>query len=166
MRCIHKCWELMDTIARQLMIILKGCGNQERCLRAGRREMSLMSSKKGKGSTRQSASPQSLQMWWSTLFWSHLYPHGWQECDQGTQHEFIKSKSCLTNPVAFHDDKPHGWGQSSGCCLPGLQQGFQLCLSQHPHRQAQQVWLVRWPENWLSSRAQRAAISATGSSWR
>lgn len=38
----------MDTIARQLMITLKGCGNQERCLRAGRKQMSLVSSKKSK----------------------------------------------------------------------------------------------------------------------
>lgn len=62
------------------------------------------------------------------------------------------------------------WGENSGGCLPGLQQGFQHYLLQHPHRQTQEVGSVwmggRWIENWRGGRSQRIVISGTGPSWR
>lgn len=48
--------------------------------------------------------------------------------------------SCQPSCFPWWQNYLHGWGQSSGYGLPGLQQVFQHCLSQHPHKQAQQVW--------------------------
>lgn len=55
--------ELTDTIAGYSQSSLKNHGDQKRCLRAGRKQVSLWSSKEAKrriqGATGQSASPQS-----------------------------------------------------------------------------------------------------------
>lgn len=51
-----------------------------------------------------------------------------------------QKKSCFTNLIALYNDK---WldtqGESSGCCLPGLQWGFWHCPPWYPLRQAQKV---------------------------
>ncbi|GAB0184124.1 mitochondrial enolase superfamily member 1 [Grus japonensis] len=56
------------------------------------------------------------------------------------QHGFTKSKTCLTNLIAFSD------GKLRKCALD--------------------EWTVRWIENWLNGRAQRVVISGAESSWR
>lgn len=90
---------------------LRGCGGQERCLRNGRKQMSLQSStwarRRTQGISSQTVSPQSLEKWWSISFWGCLYPHGGgQEGDQHCQLGFTKVTLGLVNLVAFYNERP------------------------------------------------------------
>lgn len=40
------------------------------------------------------------------------------------------------------------WGESSGYCLPWLQEGFRSCLTWYPHRQVQEVQ-TKWVDSEL-----------------
>lgn len=62
----------------------------------------------------------------------------------------------------------NGWGDSSGYCLPQLQQGFGHLLSQHPHklrRHGVDECPVEWIDSCFNDRSQRLVISGTGSYW-
>ena len=84
---------------------------------------------------------------------------------RSSQHGFTKSKSCLTNPIAFYD------GMSSwvyeGRAVDVVYCDFSNAFDSVSHnillgklrKSGQDEWSVRWIENWLNGRAQRVFIS-------
>jgi len=91
---------------------------------------------------------------------------------RSSQHGFTKGKSCLTNLIAFYDG-------INGCVDEGravdvvylnFSKAFDTVSRNIPisrlRKSGLDEWSVRWIENWLNGRAQRAVISAAESNWR
>lgn len=128
--------------------------------------------KKGKGSSGQSASSQSLIRCWSTSFWRpSLCTWVTRRWSQAVSMDSLKvNQAWPTDCFLWWNDHLNGSGKSSGCCLPQLQGRLWHCLSQHPHSQTQEAWTgwvnsgVEWElaedhDQW----PQRVMISGTGS---
>lgn len=106
---------------------LKNRGVQEGCLRTGRKQTSLWSSKWAKrriqGTTSQSVSPQSLERWGNgSSLWASCER---QEGDK-EQWAWIHQKEVMFNRTGYllwWDRLLNGWGESGGCCLPELKPG-------------------------------------------
>ena len=90
---------------------------------------------------------------------------------RSSQHGFIKGKSCLTNLVAFYDVIT-GWvdgGRAVDVVYLDFSKAFDTVshniLVMKLRKCGIDEWTVRWIENWLTGRAQRAVISGMESSW-
>ncbi|GAB0186403.1 mitochondrial enolase superfamily member 1 [Grus japonensis] len=88
------------------------------------------------------------------------------------QHGFTKGKSCLTNLIAFYDGMT-SWvdeGRAVDVVYLDFSKAFDtIChniLISKLRKCGLDEWTVRWFENWLNGRAQRAVISGAESSWR
>ncbi|GAB0183029.1 mitochondrial enolase superfamily member 1 [Grus japonensis] len=88
------------------------------------------------------------------------------------QHGFTKGKSCLTNLIAFYDGMT-GWiheGRAVDAVYLDFSKAFDtishIILTHKFRKRRLGEWTVRWIENWLNGRAQRAVISGTESIWR
>ncbi|GAB0206062.1 mitochondrial enolase superfamily member 1 [Grus japonensis] len=88
------------------------------------------------------------------------------------QHGFTKGKSCLTKLIAFCDGMT-GW-VDEGRAVDVVYLVFSKAFDTVAHnilvcklRKCRlDEWTVRWVENWLNGRAQRAVISGAESVWR
>lgn len=78
------------------------------------------------GTTTCSASPQPLRKPWRLVLLEYISAYMKEEVIRSSQYKFAKDNSQLTQLVAFYDKNGwiSGWGESSGCHLPCLQQGF------------------------------------------
>jgi len=89
-----------------------------------------------------------------------------------SQHGFTKGKSCLTNLIAFYDDKT-GW-VDEGRAVEVVYLDFSKAFDTVSHnillgklgKCGLDKWSVRWIENWLNGRTQSVVISGTESSWK
>jgi len=89
-----------------------------------------------------------------------------------SQHRFTKGKSCLTNLIAFNDGMT-GW-VDEGRAVDVVYLDFSKASDAVSHniligklrKCGLDEWTVRWIENWLNGRTQRAVISGAESSWR
>jgi len=87
---------------------------------------------------------------------------------RSTQHGFIKGKSCVTNLIAFYDGLA-GW-VSEGTAVDVAYLDFSKAFDTVSHnillaklrKCGLDEWSVRWIENWLNGRTQRAVISGNG----
>jgi len=85
---------------------------------------------------------------------------------------FTKGKSCLTNLTAFYDGMT-SW-VDEGRAVDVVYLDFSNAFDTVSHniligklrKCGPDERAVRWIENWLNGRAQRAVISSAGSSWR
>ncbi|PKU44429.1 rna-directed dna polymerase from mobile element jockey- hypothetical protein [Limosa lapponica baueri] len=88
---------------------------------------------------------------------------------RSSQHGFTKGKSCLTSLITFYDGMS-GWvdeGKAAGVVYLDFSKAFDTDILIGKLRKCGlDEWTVRWIENWLSGRAQRAVISGTEYSWR
>jgi len=91
---------------------------------------------------------------------------------RSSQHGFTKGKSCLTSLTEFYNGIT-GWvdeGRAVAVVYLDFSKAFDAVshnmLIQKLRRRGLDEWIVRWIENWLKDRTQRAAISGTGSSWK
>jgi len=91
---------------------------------------------------------------------------------RSSQHGFTKGKSCLTNLIAFYGGMT-GW-VDEGRAVDVVYLDFRKAFDTVSHnillgklsKCGLDEWSVRWIENWLNGRAQRAVISGAESSWR
>jgi len=91
---------------------------------------------------------------------------------RSSQHGFTKSKSCLTNLIAFYNGIT-GW-VDEGRAVDVVYLDFSKAFDTVSHyillgklrKSALDEWLVKWTENWLNGRTQKVVISGTESSWR
>jgi len=91
---------------------------------------------------------------------------------RSSQHGFPKEKSCLTNWIAFCDDTT-GW-VDEGRAVDVVYLDFSKAFDTVSHnillgklkKYGLDEWLVKWIENWLKGRTQRAVVSGAESSWR
>ncbi|PKU39004.1 rna-directed dna polymerase from mobile element jockey-like [Limosa lapponica baueri] len=88
------------------------------------------------------------------------------------QHGFTKSKSFLTNLIAFYDVIT-GWldeGRAADVIYLDLSKAFDTVSHNILIRKLRKCGLdegaVRWIESWLCDRTQRVVINGPGSSWR
>jgi len=91
---------------------------------------------------------------------------------RNSQHGFTKGKSCLTNLIAFYDGMT-GWvgeGRAMDVVYLEFSKAFDTVsrniLLGKLRKCGLDEWSVRWTENWLNGRTQRAVISGAESSWR
>lgn len=129
--------------------------------------------KKGKEGPREllgTTLPPSLIRWWSTSFWGHLCPHGWQEGDHENSAWILKANHAWSTWLLSVIKWPPRWtkGEQWVLCAPASARLWHS-LSQHPHSQTQDGW-TGWVDSgvdwWLKDRSQRVTISGTRSSWR
>ncbi|GAB0176162.1 mitochondrial enolase superfamily member 1 [Grus japonensis] len=85
---------------------------------------------------------------------------------------FIKGKSCLTNLITFYDGMT-SWvneGRAVDVAYLDFSKAFDTVshniLVSKLRKCGLDEWTVRWVENWLNGRAQRAVISRAESSWQ
>jgi len=106
------------------------------------------------------------------LIWDVIIKQMEQKKVISSQHGFTKGKSCLINMIAFCDGVT-GW-VDEGRAVDVVYLDFSKAFDTVSHniligklrKCGLREWTVRWIENWLNGRAQRVAISSTGSSWR
>ena len=81
-----------------------------------------------------------------------------------SQHGFTKAKSCSTNLVAFYDGIT-GWvdvGRAVDAIYLDFSKAFDTVfhtLITKLRKRGTDEWTVRWVENWLTGRSQRAVVS-------
>jgi len=91
---------------------------------------------------------------------------------RSSQHGFTKGKSCLTNRIAFYHGMT-GWIDERRA-VDVVYLDFSKAFDTVSHnillgklrKYGLDEWSVKWVENWLNGRTQRAVISVTESSWR
>jgi len=88
---------------------------------------------------------------------------------RSSQHGFAKVKSHLTNPIVIYDSMT-GW-VDEGRAVDAVYLDFSKAFDTISHniltgKLRLDKWAVRWIENWLKGRAQRAVISGAESGWR
>jgi len=91
---------------------------------------------------------------------------------KSSHHELTKGKSCLINLIAFYDSMT-GW-VDEGRAVDVVYLDFSKAFDTVSHnivlgklrKCGLDEWSVRWIENWLNGRTQRAVISGAESSWR
>jgi len=89
-----------------------------------------------------------------------------------SHHGFTKGKSCLTNLIAFYDGVT-GWVDEVRA-VDVAYLDFSKAFSTVSHnillgklrKCGLDEWTVKWIENWLNGRTQRAVISGAESTWR
>lgn len=81
----------------------------------------------------------------------------------GSQHGFIKGKSCLTILISFYDEKTGLVGEEKSVLIVYLdfKRLFSTISLYILLRQAVDAWVDRWIENWV----QRVTIKSTRFSW-
>jgi len=89
-----------------------------------------------------------------------------------SQHEFIKGRSCLTNPISFYDrvtclvDK----GKSLDVIYLDFSKAFDIVphsiLLEKLAAHGLDGCTLHWIKNWLNGQAQRVVVSGLKSSWR
>jgi len=89
---------------------------------------------------------------------------------RSSQHGFTKGKSCLTNLIAFYDAMT-GWvdeGRAVDVVYLDFSKAFDTVshniLLDKLRKCGLDEWSVRWIENWLNGRTQRAVVSGAESS--
>ncbi|KAJ7415265.1 hypothetical protein BTVI_38830 [Pitangus sulphuratus] len=90
----------------------------------------------------------------------------------GSQHGFIKGKSCLTNLIAFYNETST-W-MDEGRAVDIVYLDFSNVFDTVSHETLigkvkkceLNEWTVGWIEKWLNGRSQSVMISGTVSSWR
>jgi len=81
-------------------------------------------------------------------------------------------KSCLSDLIAFYDGTTTWIDERKAVDVvymhstKGFDTGSQDILIGNLRKCGLDEWVVRWIENWLTGRAQRAVASDTGSSWK
>jgi len=91
---------------------------------------------------------------------------------RSSQHGFTKGKLCLTNLIAFYYSMTAWVDEESAVDVVYLD--FSKASDNVSHnfllgklrKRGPDEWTVKWIENWLKGRAQRAVISAGESGWR
>jgi len=91
---------------------------------------------------------------------------------KGTQHDFVKNKSCLTNLLVFMEEVTNYL--DSGYPVDIIYLDFQKAFDKVPNRRliikleahGTEGEVVQWIENWLSERKQRVVLNAQFSDWK
>ena len=90
---------------------------------------------------------------------------------KGTQHGFVRNKSCLTNLLVFMEEVTNYL--DSGYHVDVIYLDFQKAFDKVPHRRlimklaAHEIEgaLLQWIENWLSGRKQWVVLNGQFSDW-
>ncbi|KAJ7396634.1 hypothetical protein BTVI_143056 [Pitangus sulphuratus] len=144
-----------------------GCGDQERCLKTG-----IKGKKEDPGSC-ESVSLTSIpgKVMEPPIREAISIHREDKKVIRNSQHEFTKGKSGLTN-LAFYNETTTWMSEGRAVdivCL-NLSKAFNTVshniLIGKLRMCGLDEWTVKWIENWLKSRSQRAIISGTGISWR
>ncbi|CAM4512741.1 unnamed protein product, partial [Caretta caretta] len=89
-----------------------------------------------------------------------------------SQHGFTKSKSCLTNLIAFYDEITGSVdeGKAVDVLFLDFSKAFDMVshsiLANKLKKYGLDEWTVRWIESWLDHGAQRVVINGSMSSWQ
>ncbi|KAJ7412513.1 RNA-directed DNA polymerase from mobile element jockey-like protein [Willisornis vidua] len=122
----------------------------------------------------QSSLPQVLRKVMEHLILEALSNHmDNKKVNRKSQHGFTKGKSCLTNLIAFYDEKTRWRDEERAVVI--LYFNFSKAFNTVSHNiligklrkcGPNGQWTVRWIKDWLNSRSQSIVISGTGSIWR
>jgi len=99
----------------------------------------------------------------------HLEKH---KLVNGSQYEFVRNKSCLTNLLMFIEEVTNPL--DSGYPVDVIYLDFQKAFDKVPHCRLVSILVahrisgdvLRWIENWLSGRKQRVVLGGQVSKWR
>ncbi|KAJ7426166.1 RNA-directed DNA polymerase from mobile element jockey-like protein [Willisornis vidua] len=78
------------------------------------------------------------------------------------QHGFTKGKSCLTNLIAFYNERTAWMDEGRVVAFNIISHNIFIGKLK---KCGLDEWIVRWTENRLNGRTQKVVISGTGSSW-
>ncbi|CAM4609133.1 unnamed protein product [Caretta caretta] len=91
---------------------------------------------------------------------------------RNSQHGFTKSKSCLTNLIAFYDEITDSvdMGKVVDVIYLDFSNAFDMIshsiLASKLKKYGPDEWTIRWIESWLDHRAQWVVINGSMSSWQ
>ncbi|CAM4583475.1 unnamed protein product [Lepidochelys kempii] len=91
---------------------------------------------------------------------------------RNSHHGFTKSKSCLTNLIAFYDEITGSVdeGKAVDMLFLDFSKAFDTVshniLVSNLKKYALDGWTIRWIESWLDCRAQRVVINGSMTSWQ
>ncbi|CAM5108706.1 unnamed protein product [Eretmochelys imbricata] len=91
---------------------------------------------------------------------------------RNSQHGFTKSKSCLTNLIAFYDEVTGSVdeGKAVDILFLDFSKAFDMVshsiLASKLKKYGLDEWTIRWIEIWLDCRAQQVVINGSMSSWQ
>ncbi|CAM4632151.1 unnamed protein product [Lepidochelys olivacea] len=91
---------------------------------------------------------------------------------RNSQHGFTKGKSCLTNLIAFYDERTGSVdeGKTVDMLFLDFSKAFDTdshsILASKLKKYGLDEWTIRWIESWLDCRAQQVVINGSMSSWQ
>lgn len=137
--------ELADITARHSWSTLKGSGDQQRCLRTGRKQSQPRI-------TGQPASPQSLERWWSTLFWKPSLCTWMTWTWSGiVSMDSPKVNQAWTNLITFYDEATAWMGEGGAVDTVDFSKVFDTVSCEILTGKLKKSTLDEQIDNWLNN---------------